>query len=104
MYPPAGLPNLDPLLQFDFSARPGKMHGPKGGLSQMRGDSRFADRNVRPSDLLQRDGIKVINMADLARELSGETEETISPKPATVSPADYWKRQFNRHGTPTPLV
>jgi hypothetical protein len=42
----------------------------------MRGDSGFAEnKNVRASaDLLQRDTLKVVNLADLARELSGELD------------------------------
>ena len=71
----------------------------------MRGDSGIADKNVRrPSaDLLQRDTLKVVNMADLARELSG-AGETPAPVEPPQNPADFWRRYFTNWHTATPLV
>src|SRR5688572_22129777 len=70
----------------------------------MRGDSGFAEKNVRvPTNLLQRDTIKVVNMVGLARELSGDVTEPAPTQPA-ASPADYWRRHFNKSSSATPLV
>jgi non-ribosomal peptide synthetase component F len=70
----------------------------------MRGDSASADKNVRrPSNLLQRDTLKVVNMVDLARELSGQAAETVSHQPG-ADPAEFWKRRFANWRAATPLV
>src|SRR5687768_3657338 len=72
----------------------------------MRGDSGFAEKNVRvPADLLQRDSLKVVNLAELARELTGDVEPS-SPLNAEkpVDPTEYWKRHFKSFRGTTPLV
>src|ERR1041384_796154 len=70
----------------------------------MRGDSVSADKNVRRSgNLLQRDTLKVVNMADLARELSGQNTETIPSQPG-ANPAEFWKRRFANWRAATPLI
>jgi amino acid adenylation domain-containing protein len=73
----------------------------------MRGDSGFAEKNVRRSSgLLQHDTLKVINMVDLARELSGDPElrpQGPASAPAT-DPADYWRHQFRGAPGATPLA
>ncbi len=71
----------------------------------MRGDSGFADKNVRhPAiDLLQRDTLKVVNMMDLARELSGVAEaHPLVESPA--NPGEFWQRRFANWHAATPLV
>lgn len=71
----------------------------------MRGDSGFAEKNVRrpAADLLQRDTLKVVNMADLARELSGQMPAT-APEATGANPADFWKHRLAGWCAPTPLV
>src|SRR5688572_1327510 len=71
----------------------------------MRGESGFAGESVRrpATDLLQRDTLKVVNMLDLARELSGEPA-TPHPITAHPEPAEFWKRAFANWRGATPLV
>jgi len=71
----------------------------------MRGDSGFAEKNVRrpAADLLQRDTLKVVNMVDLARELSGQPAE-VPAMGTPANPADFWKRRFADWRAATPLV
>jgi amino acid adenylation domain-containing protein len=72
----------------------------------MRGDSGSAEKNVRASaNLLQRDTLKVVNMADLARELSGELDGTPAEPAPAITPADYWKEHLRgSHSTPLPAT
>jgi amino acid adenylation domain-containing protein len=71
----------------------------------MRRDSGFADKNVRrpAADLLQRDTLKVVNMADLARELSGIEETPVRTEPP-ANTSDFWKRFFTNWHSATPLI
>jgi amino acid adenylation domain-containing protein len=70
----------------------------------MRGESEFAEQERRPgADLLQRDTIKVINMLDLARELSGEPTAPFSTA-QHPDPSEFWKRAFLDWRGATPLV
>ncbi|HWN93879.1 MAG TPA: amino acid adenylation domain-containing protein [Methylomirabilota bacterium] len=71
----------------------------------MPGDSGFADKNVRrpATDLLQRNTLKVVNMMDLARELSGVTEAPPPMEPPT-EPAAFWRRRLANWRSATPLV
>ena len=72
----------------------------------MRGKSEFKSENVRhfsSATLLQRDTLKVVNMLDLARELSGQAE-VLTPAKPSAEPAEFWKRAFAHWHTPTPLV
>src|SRR4051794_12359156 len=71
----------------------------------MRGESGIAGENVRrPSaDLLQRDTLRVVNMLDLARELSGEPAAPRSVN-AHPEPSEFWKRAFADWRGITPVV
>lgn len=70
----------------------------------MRGKSDFAENVRRPAaDLFQRDTLKVVNMVDLARELSGEPQECAPAEPHP-SPAEFWKRRFAGWHAPTLIV
>jgi amino acid adenylation domain-containing protein len=75
----------------------------------MRGETRSAEESSRRSatNLLQRDTLKVLNMLDLARELSGESAATTTPASngtPQASPAEFWKRSFAHWRGATPLV
>src|SRR5947207_1746459 len=71
----------------------------------MRGESDFAEENVRrpAASLLQSETIKLVNMADLARELSGQVETRTVTEPH-ADPAEFWKRRFAGWTAATPLV
>ncbi len=71
----------------------------------MRGDSGFAGKSVRrpAADLLQHDTLKVVNMMDLARELTG-VAETPKPVQSAENPGEYWRRHFANWHAATPLV
>lgn len=70
----------------------------------MRGESEFAEKVRRPgADLLRGDTIKVVNMLDLARELSGEPAASYSPE-THPDPSEFWKRAFLDWRGATPLV
>src|SRR6476620_12704661 len=70
----------------------------------MRGESGIAGENVRPAgNLLQRDTLRVVNMLDLARELSGEPALPRSVN-AHPEPTEFWKRAFADWRGVTPLV
>jgi amino acid adenylation domain-containing protein len=71
----------------------------------MRGKSESAEENVRrpAGDFFQRDTLKVVNMIDLARELSGATEAPVPTEPQP-DPAEFWKHRFEGWRAPTPLV
>jgi amino acid adenylation domain-containing protein len=60
-------------------------------------------RHSAASNFLQRDTLKVVNMLDLARELTGQNEPS-TPVERSSDPAEFWKRAFaDWHGA-TPLV
>jgi amino acid adenylation domain-containing protein len=54
--------------------------------------------------LLQGESLKVVNMLDLARELSGAPEPESPPPAHPINPADFWRRKFAGWTAPTPLV
>ena len=71
----------------------------------MRGESEFAETVRRPhADLLRGDTIKVVNMLDLARELSGEPTAPYSSTATHPDPSEFWKRAFLDWRGATPLV
>ncbi len=72
----------------------------------MRGELESVRENARhsaASNFLQRDTLKVVNMLDLARELSGQTEAPVSSGTAR-DPAEFWKRAFADWRAATPLA
>jgi amino acid adenylation domain-containing protein len=70
----------------------------------MRGESGIAGEKVRPgANLLQRDTLRVVNMLDLARELSGEPAVPRSVN-AHPEPSEFWKRAFADWRGATPLI
>ncbi|HMJ89946.1 MAG TPA: hypothetical protein VK530_09025, partial [Candidatus Acidoferrum sp.] len=62
----------------------------------MRAESGFAPEEPRRSTdkLLHGESLKVVNMLELARELSGTVEQTKPPRPIGVTPAEFWKRKL----------
>ena len=72
----------------------------------MRRETGYAREKSHPpaGGLLQGESLKVVNMFDLARELSGNSPAEAAPQSHPINPADFWKRHFAGWTTPTPLV
>lgn len=71
----------------------------------MRAESGVAPEKSRRSagNLLDGESLKVVNMLDLARELSGNVVEPATERTTGIAPAEFWKKKLAGFAAPTPI-